>query len=66
MHGKIARVVIEKGFGFVRGEDGVERFFHRSAVHGGTSFEALREGQEAEFEDEKSPKGPRARTVQVG
>lgn len=65
MTGKIARVIVDKGFGFLRGDaDGVERFFHRSAVWG-SPFETLREGQPVEFEEEKNPKGPRAKQVQV-
>ena len=32
--GTIARLLIDKGFGFIRDESGVEHFFHRSAVRG--------------------------------
>ena len=42
--GTIARLLIDKGFGFIREEGGVEHFFHRSAVRGAV-FELLREGQ---------------------
>jgi CspA family cold shock protein len=65
MNGRIARLVVEKGFGFVRGDDdSVERFFHRSAVVG-QPFELLQEGQPVVFEEEQSAKGPRARRVEV-
>jgi CspA family cold shock protein len=64
MRGQIARVVMDKGFGFIKGSDGVERFFHRSSVLNVT-FEELREGQEVEFEHEHGDKGPRANQVTV-
>ena len=32
--GTIARLLIDKGFGFIRDEGGIEHFFHRSAVRG--------------------------------
>ena len=46
--GTIARLLIDKGFGFIRDESGTEHFFHRSAVRGAV-FELLREGQRVEF-----------------
>jgi cold shock protein len=42
--GTIARLLIDKGFGFIRDESGIEHFFHRSSVRGAV-FELLREGQ---------------------
>ena len=45
MTGTIARLLIDKGFGFIRDESGVEHFFHRSSVRRGAVFELLREGQ---------------------
>jgi CspA family cold shock protein len=62
--GTIARLLIDKGFGFIRDESGVEHFFHRSAVRGAV-FELLREGQRVEFSVEESPKGPRAADVRL-
>jgi CspA family cold shock protein len=60
--GTIARLLLEKGFGFIRDENGVEYFFHRSVVRCVT-FELLREGQHVEFQPEESAKGPRAAYV---
>ena len=57
--GTIARLLIDKGFGFIRDEGGIEHFFHRSSVRGAV-FELLREGQRVEFTPEESGKGPRA------
>jgi len=63
-HGTIARLLIDKGFGFIRDESGVEHFFHRSSVRGAV-FELLREGQRVDFTVEESPKGPRASDVRL-
>jgi CspA family cold shock protein len=63
-NGTIARLLIDKGFGFIRDESGVEHFFHRSAIRGAV-FELLREGQRVEFTVEDSPKGPRAGEVRL-
>ena len=62
--GTIARLLIDKGFGFIRDEGGIEHFFHRSAVRGAV-FELLREGQRVEFSSEESTKGPRAGDVRL-
>jgi len=58
--GTIARLLIDKGFGFIRDEGGIEHFFHRSSVRGAV-FELLREGQRVEF----TQKGPRAGDVRL-
>jgi len=60
--GTIQRLVLDKGFGFVRDETGVDHFFHRSAVHG-VAFETLHEGQRVDFNEVQSDKGPRADDV---
>jgi len=62
MNGTIKRLVSEKGFGFVAGQDGREYFFHQSACQ---SFESLREGQSVTFEAGQGPKGPRAENVRA-
>lgn len=62
--GTIARLLIDKGFGFIRDESGIEHFFHRSSVRGAV-FELLREGQRVEFTNEESAKGPRAGDVRL-
>jgi CspA family cold shock protein len=55
---------MDRGFGFLSGDDGKEYFFHRSSVEG--SFEGLAEGQKVSFDVEASaPKGPRASRVRV-
>jgi CspA family cold shock protein len=60
--GTIKRLVRDRGFGFIRDDNGQEWFFHRSAVTDG-SFDHLNEGQRVTFEEEPSAKGPRAGNV---
>jgi cold shock protein len=64
MNGMVARVMADKGFGFIRAENGQEYFFHQSAVLGARIYE-LREGQPVTFEAGQGPKGPRAENVQL-
>ena len=61
--GTIKKLVIDKGYGFISGENG-ELFFHHSALEG-TSIEELAEGQTVEFEEGSGPKGPRAENVRI-
>jgi cold shock protein len=63
-NGTIKRLVSEKGFGFVLGQDGREYFFHQSACVG-VRFDSLREGQSVTFEAGQGPKGPRAENVKA-
>ena len=62
--GKIKRLMKDRGFGFIRGADDQELFFHRSSVEG-DSFDQLEEDKEVEYEVENSPKGPRAAKVRL-
>jgi CspA family cold shock protein len=62
--GTIKKLVRERGFGFILGSDGVETFFHRSAL-AGEGFDALAEGQAVEFDIERGDKGPRAANLRV-
>ena len=64
MDGKISRLISDKGFGFIRGNDGQEYFVHRSAIHGEV-FEQLREDQPVTFDATKGDKGLRAENVRV-
>ena len=61
----IKRLVLDKGFGFIRRDDGQEYFGHRSAIQGAT-FEQLREGQAVTFDGSRGDKGPRAENVRLG
>ena len=59
--GTIKKLITEKGFGFIKGEDG-EIFFHHSALIG-TTIEDLHENQTVEYSEGRGPKGPRAENV---
>jgi CspA family cold shock protein len=61
--GTIKKLVSDKGFGFISGDRG-DVFFHHSVVEG-TTFEALQEGQNVEYNEGEGPKGPRAENVKV-
>ena len=62
--GKIKRLVSDRGFGFIEGEQGDDLFFHHSEVQG-ASIEELREGQMVEYEVGQGKKGPCATLIQV-
>ena len=57
--GTVARLVREKGFGFIKRE-GQEKdlFFHSNECNG--IFDSLNEGETVTFEVADSPKGPNA------
>jgi CspA family cold shock protein len=65
MTGQIKLLTREKGFGFIRGTDNNDYFFHRSGLIG-IEFDTLQEGDEVEFQPSKGPKGLRAENVQYG
>jgi CspA family cold shock protein len=60
--GVIKRLVMDRGFGFIRTDSGEELFFHRSHVQG-VAFEALAERQRVSFTEGRGPKGPVAENV---
>ncbi len=64
MQGKIARLIRDKGFGFIRTDDSHDNdyFFHRSACKN-FDFETLEEGDTVEFEGHDGDKGPRAEDI---
>lgn len=64
LHGRIAQLIAEEDYGFIRTSDGRDVYFHKNAIVDG-AFEKLETGQEvrlviAEGEGEK---GPQASTV---
>jgi len=62
------RVLKQNAFGFIRGDDGVDYFFHRSGLQMTTcTFEELGVGQEVTFSRIEGPtnKGPRAIEIRV-
>jgi CspA family cold shock protein len=60
--GTIRTLRVDKGFGFIKGDNGQEYFFHQSAIYG-EGIADLREGDSVEFDIGQGPKGPRAENV---
>lgn len=66
MAGMVERVVIEKGFGFIKGADGGSYFFHRSELVAPLAFTGQLQGAKVVFMPQQSDKGPRAQSVAQG
>ena len=64
LHGTVARVFQERGYGFLEAEDGHEVYFHQNSVIDG-SFEKIVPGTKVRFAEEDGDKGPQASTVHV-
>jgi len=62
MNGVVKNIAIEKGYCFIKGEDGKEYFAHRSAFKN-IDFQSVEAGQEVTFEDSEGAKGLRAEDV---
>ena len=54
----------EKGYGFIRPEEGEDVFVHFSAISG-EGYKSLQEGQRVEFEVVQGDKGLQAANVQL-
>lgn len=53
MHGTITAIRVAKRFGFIRGDDGIDRFFHHGSLdrqRNTLTFSDLEEGMRVEFE----------------
>lgn len=61
--GTIVRLT-DRGFGFIKQEDGTELFFHRSQVTGG-GFAALSQGQAVTYEKGVSQRSGKEEAQQV-
>ena len=55
----------EKGYGFIKPDDGgKDLFVHHSAI-AGNGFKSLAEGANVSYDTEQTPKGPAAANVRV-
>ncbi len=64
-HGKVKWFNADKGFGFIEPTDGSKDVFvHRNNVAGLEWDDGLRDGEDVEYEVERTPKGLSATNVQ--
>ncbi len=64
--GTIRRLIMDRGFGFIKTEEGGDLFFHRNELEG-VEFNNLNQGQEVEFEKGRGRDGrPAAVKVRLG
>ena len=65
MTGTIAKIVSDRGFGFIKTEVEGDKdlFFHARSVVGDTVYDDLKEGDTVTYEVEEGPKGPAAINV---
>ena len=61
--GTIKKVISDRGFGFITGEDGKDYFFHRDGLAESVVFDRLAGGERVEFNLQASQRGPRAVNV---
>lgn len=62
MKGTVKMFNKEKGYGFIKAEDGKDVFFHYSALEM-DGYKTAVEGEKVEFEEEQSDRGLRANHV---
>jgi cold shock protein len=65
MQGTIVRLVRDRGFGFIKAENGTEVFFHATGVTGSTPYDNLQEGQTVTYDKEQDSRGRGERAVNV-
>ena len=65
MKGTVIRKREEQNFGFIKGEDGKDYFFHAGACVN-VPFKQLEIGSRVMFTSTTSPKGPRAEDIYLG
>ena len=58
------RRLMDRGYGFIKTEEDKDLFFHRNDLQG-MAYESLQEGQEVEFEVERTDKGMNAKNVRL-
>ncbi len=61
--GTVKKLISDRGFGFITGEDGKDYFFHRDGLASSLDFDRMSTGERVEFELQSSQRGPRAVNV---
>ena len=63
-YGKIVRIFVEEGYGFLHNEAGDDVYFHHNCVTNG-AFSRLHVGMDVRFSEELGEKGPQATVVEI-
>ena len=63
-HGRLTKIFVDRGYGFIETGDGREVYFHRNSVLG-APFDKLQVGTRVRFAEEDGEKVPQASTVHV-
>lgn len=63
-HGRVAKLFIDKGYGFIETPDGHQVYFHANSVLN-DAFKRLKVGMEVRYVEEEGEKGPQASTVEI-
>lgn len=62
--GYVSKIFQKEGFGFIMGDDGTERYFHRDNVKN-PDFEHVMEGDEVKFIEDTIAERPQAKRVSI-
>jgi cold shock CspA family protein len=62
--GLIIRLFRDKGYGFIKGANGQEIYFHKNSLLG-NDFDRLQIGTGVQWHEEQGDKGPQATTVRI-
>lgn len=62
MKGQVKMFNKEKGFGFIKTEEGKDVFFHYSEIQM-EGYKTAEEGEKVEFDVQESDRGPRAANI---
>jgi CspA family cold shock protein len=62
--GTVKKKVTDRGFGFIRGEDGRDYFFHFTDLHPGVEFDEMQEGASVDFVIKRAPSTDKAGAAQ--
>jgi len=65
LHGEVARLVPEEGFGFIAAADGREFFFRRESMTSDDQWKQLNVGTNVRFAEHAGEKGPYASAVTI-
>lgn len=67
LRGNIKSLMLDRGYGWIAGDDGIDRFFHRRGVEmtSAVAFHEMQVDARVEFIGINAVKGPRAIEIRV-